>query len=196
MSQGVQDQKSQQTRNRLSLAAAVDSSGFLAEMPCTRCFRQNKVCRIGNKSSRCSECIRAGRSCDGTAVASSLTRLLTQQKKLEVEEVEAEEALFVLQTQLATAVNRLARLRRMKKVLREKSSETFRRGMQELDAEDGVVSVDLQEQRVVGDIQSFGVSGDVDWASLGLGDDFGSLGPLVEDEVPRVEELGEEVQAS
>jgi hypothetical protein len=36
-------------------------------------------------------------------------------------------------------VNRLTRLRRMKRVLKEKSSEAFRRNMQELDKEDGIL---------------------------------------------------------
>jgi hypothetical protein len=37
-------------------------------------------------------------------------------------------------------VNRLARLRRMKRVLKEKNSEAFRRSIQELDKEDGILS--------------------------------------------------------
>jgi hypothetical protein len=134
---------------------------------------------MDEKSSRCAECIRVGRSCDGTFVASSLTRLLTQQRKLEAEEADAEEALFTLQTQLSIAVSRLARLRRMKKVIKEKSSEAFRRGMQELDEEDGVPpSIVDQENFVISDIRSMGVPNDPDWSSLGLGDEFAGLGPL------------------
>jgi hypothetical protein len=37
-------------------------------------------------------------------------------------------------------ISRLTRLRRMKKVLKEKSSEAFRRSMQELDKEDNILS--------------------------------------------------------
>lgn len=180
MSGRIEKPKSRKTQSRLALASAIELSGTATEMPCTRCFRQNLACKMDEKSSRCAECVRVGRSCDGTFVASSLTRLLAQQRKLEAEEADAEEALFLLQTQLSTAVGRLARLRRMKKVVKEKSSEAFRRGMQELDEEDGVSSsiVD-QENFVIGDIQSMGVPNNPDWSSLGLGDEFAELGSLV-----------------
>jgi hypothetical protein len=56
-------------------------------------------------------------------------------------------------------VNRLARLRRMKKVLKEKNSEVFRRGIQELDEEDGVLS--RKTEFVQSDLSSI-LSGSVD----------------------------------
>lgn len=172
------DLKSRQTRARLALAADVESRGSVTEMPCTRCFRNNLACIMSEGSSRCSECIRVARSCDGTFVASSLTKLAQQQKKLEDEEQEAEEALFLIQTQLSTALNRLARLRRMKKVVKEKRSEAFRRGMKELD------EVDAAEQWVQDDLQSLVQvpPDDFDWASVGL--DPSLLAGEIPQEVP------------
>lgn len=102
--------------------------------------------------------------------------ILNQQKKLEAEEEAAGEVLeslhtqiAKLQTELSEAVNRLSRIRRTKKRMKQRSEELVRRGMQELDEEDGVVS----------DLQHMGVPNDVDWSSLGIGREFADLGPLV-----------------
>jgi hypothetical protein len=61
------------TRERKILAAGVDLFGVPADMPCTRCFKRKKECVFGpdGKSSRCSECVSAGKPCDGVLVASS-----------------------------------------------------------------------------------------------------------------------------
>lgn len=103
-------------------------------------------------------------------------RMLDQQKRLEAEEEAAGEALESLQAQLtdlqvklSEAVNRLSRIRRTKSKMKERGSELVRRGMRELDEEDGVVS----------DLQHMGVPNDVDWSSLGVGLDFEDLGPLI-----------------
>lgn len=40
-------------------------------MPCSACHQRKQVCRMGPKSSRCLECVRRGRSCSGTSVASA-----------------------------------------------------------------------------------------------------------------------------
>lgn len=63
--------KSKKTDERIVLAGVVDDTGQSADMPCTFCFRNNKPCRMAGESSRCSECVRRGRSCDGVLVASS-----------------------------------------------------------------------------------------------------------------------------
>ena len=94
---------------------------------------------------------------------------MSEQKRLEQAEADAEEALFVLQTQLQTAVGHLARLRRQKRFLRERVSELFRRGMQsldELEAEDCLL--ESAEAQVVTDVQEFGACDPVDWSSLVL----------------------------
>jgi hypothetical protein len=71
MSGRVEKSKSKKTLSRLALADLVDSVGIDIDMPCTRCFRSNTACRMSDDSSRCSECIRVGRSCDGKYVAST-----------------------------------------------------------------------------------------------------------------------------
>ncbi|KAK4095871.1 hypothetical protein N658DRAFT_502222 [Parathielavia hyrcaniae] len=139
-------------------------------MPCSWCFRRNLACRMAAGSSRCSECVRRGRSCDGSSVASALTKLMSEQKRVEEEEADAEETLFVLQTQLQTAVGRLARLRRQKRFLKERGSELFRRGVQsleELEEEDR--RLEASEARVTADIQSFGIPDpSTDWSAFSL----------------------------
>lgn len=117
-------------------------------------------------SARCTECIEIGLSCNGTFVASLLSRLAAQQKKLEAEEPDADDALVTLQTQLSIALGRLACLRRMKQVIKEKHSEAFRRGMRELDEEDGVSLISHEEQMVVSEMQSLGMPNDMDWSNL------------------------------
>ncbi|KAG7403324.1 hypothetical protein Forpe1208_v016370 [Fusarium oxysporum f. sp. rapae] len=59
-------------------------------------------------SARCSECIRAKKSCDGTRVASSLMNLMKQEKKLENDEDEASEDLLKLHEEMAALQSRLA----------------------------------------------------------------------------------------
>ena len=98
-----------------------------------------------------------------------MTKILSEQKRVEQEEADAEEALFVLQTQLQTAVGRLARLRRQKRVLKERGSELFRRGMQSLDEmEEEDRRIQASEDFVVSDVRSLGVNVPFDWSSLGL----------------------------
>ena len=118
-------------------------------------------------SKRCARCVELGRSCDGTLVASTLSRLSSAHRKLENDEQEAEEALFVLQTQLAAALSRLNRVRRMKRVVKEKRSEAFRRGMKELDDEAAAAppsppSDPFLEEVLQAPVESF------DWSSAGL----------------------------
>lgn len=186
MSGRVPKSRSSKSIQRSALACRISERGFDAEMPCTACFRGKRVCRMSDESSRCLECVRRGRSCDGITVGSScsfcwflvLAFLLTvsvnraskEQKKIEKQIEESEE---VLQEALA----RLSRLRRQRDVLRKKTSELFARGMRELDEEDGVRSQEeaiLQEQQAVGEAQSTAHLDVLDWTSiLGEPDLFG-----------------------
>ena len=90
-----------------------------------------------------------------------MKRVLAQQRKLEAEEEQAGDdflelhKMVELQSQLASAASRLARIRKIRKKTKERSSELLRRGMQELDKEDGVLSVlDDHERWVVSDLQA------------------------------------------
>ena len=54
----------------VDLAEAIALTGVGADMPCSYCFRHDLSCRMAEESSRCSECARRGRSCDGGLVGS------------------------------------------------------------------------------------------------------------------------------
>ena len=93
-----------------------------------------------------------------------VSRNWAEQDRIE-NEISATEAV------LQEALSRLARLRAQKRVLRERSETSFRRGMAALDEEDGVAPVPMsEEQQLVGQVESAGAFGVVDWDSLGLGD--------------------------
>ncbi|EGY14794.1 uncharacterized protein VDAG_06271 [Verticillium dahliae VdLs.17] len=140
-------------------------------MPCTWCFRKGLKCRMSEKSARCGECVKRGRQCDGVLVSSSLERLSKTEKKLEDDEEAAEEALAKLQEDLSHAVNRLRRIRQIKKKVKERSDEAFRRGIQELDEEDSLLpALNAHEYYVESDLAFMGVTSDADWPSLGLGE--------------------------
>ena len=84
-----------------------------------------------------------------------------------------------LQTQLSQAVNRLARIRRIRRQIKNKSHKLFERGMQELDKEDEILpALQSHENWVVDDLQALGVPTEPDWTQFGVGD-FPDLGPLL-----------------
>jgi len=139
---------------RTALADLIKQRGVVSEtMPCSCCFKSNCACRFVPESLRCRECVYVGKSCNGNTVAAScrcsstgscyfllilflVKRLLSKQERLEKEEIDAKEELFLLQTKLQTAVGRLARLHRQKRQAKERSSELFRCSIQLLDKED------------------------------------------------------------
>ncbi|KAF4772774.1 hypothetical protein HER10_EVM0005325 [Colletotrichum scovillei] len=164
-----------------------DRFGSSDVMPCTRCFRAKRPCRMADGAKTCQGCKNLKRSCDGLVVASSLQRLSDQRQEWEEKEEQASDALLDLheklariQSEVAEAAGRLARIRAIRKKVKERHVETFARGMQELEEEDGVLpALDAHERWVVSDLQAAGVSNDADWPSFGIGDEFASLGPLV-----------------
>lgn len=89
---------------------------------------------------------------------------LAEQKRLDEDIEKAEERLNEI-------LSRLARLRRQRRVARERGSELFRRGMREVDDEDGVRSQEeaiIAEQHAVGEAQLAGAFGAIDWDFLGF----------------------------
>ncbi|OHW97239.1 hypothetical protein CSPAE12_04085 [Colletotrichum incanum] len=175
-------------RERLALLEFIEARSVVADMPCTRCFRAKTACRFGEGSSRCRSCIEAKKPCDGVLVASTLQKLNAQQKEWdEKEEAAGEELLRLheelarLQSLMATAAGRLSRIRKTRKLVRERQAETFRRGMQEVDESDALESaLDAHERGMVEELQFMQVPNDVDWSLYGLGDEFSDLGPLVQ----------------
>jgi hypothetical protein len=162
---------------------------------------------MSEDSGRCSECVRSRKACDGTRVASScayyllfsagllahsvfflVTKLVSQEKKLEQDEEDAgedllklHEELAELQTRMAAAAGRLSRLRKTRSKVKERRSEMVRRGLQGLEEEDALLDmVDAHERWVVHDIQAQGIPNDVDWATLGLGDELANASPLID----------------
>jgi hypothetical protein len=63
----VSKTSSVKSAQRASLAAVIAETGSDV-MPCTACFRGKRVCRMSDHSSRCLECVKRGRSCDGVSV--------------------------------------------------------------------------------------------------------------------------------
>ncbi|SCN91155.1 uncharacterized protein FFE2_07218 [Fusarium fujikuroi] len=157
-------------------------------MPYTRYFRAGKSekCFMSADSSRCSECIRAKKSCNGTRIASSLMSLMKQKKKLENDKDQASEDLLklheemaALQTRLAEAAGRLSRIRKIRNRVKEKRSEATRRGLQEVEQQDNLLSMlDAHESALVEDLQVDHIPNDVDWSAFGLGDNFLNASPL------------------
>lgn len=113
---------------------------------------------------------------------------MKQEKKLEVDEDEASDDLLklheemaALQSRLAAAAGRLSRIRKIRARVKEKRSEATRRGLQEVEKEDGILSMlDAHEDAMVRELQMDHVPNDVDWSSLGLGDDFLNASPLLD----------------
>ncbi|KAI8660043.1 hypothetical protein NCS56_01222900 [Fusarium sp. Ph1] len=145
-------------------------------MPCSYCFKHKKECLMAEDLARCSECIRRGRSCDGTRVASSLRKLISQEKKLDEDEEKAgedllklHEELAALQARMAVAAGRLSRIRKTKTKVKERRATEFRRGIRGLDNEDGLSEeLSRREDAISKELQSLNPEG-LDWESLGLG---------------------------
>jgi hypothetical protein len=92
---------------------------------------------------------------------------MESQRQVELDIEKAEEV-------LTETLARLARLRRQKRVLRERGTELFSRGVREVDEVDGVRSQEeaiLAEQQAIGDAQASGAVDMLDWSSI-LGSDL------------------------
>jgi hypothetical protein len=78
MSNRVSKPVSRKTRERLSLAATIEELGFLV-MACSFCKRHGMAdrCKMMDGVTRCKECVRRGRSCDGNGVPLSACELFS-----------------------------------------------------------------------------------------------------------------------
>ena len=70
MSGRIEKRASKKTQERHSLSEYIDHHG-VEIMPCSNCFKKNLVCKVAEKSTKCSECVRRGRPCDGSSVAAA-----------------------------------------------------------------------------------------------------------------------------
>jgi hypothetical protein len=142
-------------------------------------------------TTRCAECVRRGRACDGFLVGDSMGRVAAAIENVEVQEDRAEEDLLVVQAKVLQAqrevtevLARLRRLRKQKQTLRSRHNELFSRGMQELDEQDALERelTGLEEltgpellsleSEAVANARTVGAVDIVDWSSLGLVDSF------------------------
>ncbi|KAG7406544.1 hypothetical protein Forpe1208_v014470 [Fusarium oxysporum f. sp. rapae] len=96
--------------------------------------------------------------------------LMKQEKKLENDEDEASEDLLklyeemaALQSRLALAAGRLSRIRKIRNRIKEKHSEATRRGLQEVDQQDAILSgLDVHEDALLRDLQVDHVPNNID----------------------------------
>ncbi|KAI1305126.1 hypothetical protein F5Y03DRAFT_356576 [Xylaria venustula] len=97
-------------------------------MPCSRCFDRLLTCKMSEGVSRCMECVRAGCSCDGLGVPiNTVNNIVSEHRRLEDEEKQAEQRLLLVQDELKRAqdslqfvLGELARLRAQKQFLKTK----------------------------------------------------------------------------
>lgn len=83
---------------------------------------------------------------------------MSADKRLQEAEEKAQEELDVL-------LNRLMRIRRQRKSLRDRGDELFARGVQSLDEMfDEETDLSVQEQSLAGDAQAMGAVGVTDWS--------------------------------
>ena len=144
-------------------------------VPCSFCEPLSLPCKMAEGVSRCSECVRRGRSCDGSGVTVTAAQTLIREKRrLEREEDEAEGELLRtqqqfdaelsrLQQQLNERVARLARLRRQRKAVISRGQEMIRRGLRSLDE---LEEADRSKSGAAIDVQLSGGVDVLDWNAI------------------------------
>ncbi|KAL2196648.1 hypothetical protein P885DRAFT_37161 [Corynascus similis CBS 632.67] len=162
--------RSSKSSQRAALAAAIDELGYEV-MPCSFCHSRGLRCKMIERSSRCGECVRRGRSCDGSGVpVSSLSRIVDESKRLDREEQDAKEsfrleraALLEAQQCMDESLARLDRIRRQKRLLLTKGRDMVRRGLASLDE---VEEAERQESAASVEAQVNGAFGVVGWNAV------------------------------
>ncbi|KAK2738513.1 hypothetical protein CKAH01_18757 [Colletotrichum kahawae] len=131
-------------------------------MPCTRCFRAKRTCRIAEGAKACQGYKNLKRPCDGLVVTSS--RKFVEEKEEQASDtlLGLHEKLARVQAEVAEAAGRLSRIRAIRKKVKERYVETFSRGMQELEEDDVLPTLDAHESGVVSDLQFQGVENNPD----------------------------------
>jgi hypothetical protein len=160
MSNRVAKPRFTKTEQRSKLAAAIEEFGVVV-MPCSFCHSRKLSCKMMEGVSRCKECVRRGRSCDGSGVpVSSLNRIISESQRLRREEEEAAALLQRLQRESSEALAKLERLRKQRESLVTRGSIMVKRGLQSLDELD---ESERAESEAVVEVQSFGHADVVDW---------------------------------
>ncbi|KAK8024209.1 hypothetical protein PG993_003996 [Apiospora rasikravindrae] len=159
--------KSKKTEQRHNLVALLDEFGFEV-MPCSLCAEKGWRCTMMEGVSRCKECVRRGRSCDGSGLSvSAVSRVVDESRRLRSEEQEASdslrrasEALEKAHREAQEAFARLERIRKQRESLVTRGVEMARRGLRSLDELEAAERV---ESEAAVDAQSLGAFGVVDW---------------------------------
>ncbi|KAL0940156.1 uncharacterized protein CTRU02_206766 [Colletotrichum truncatum] len=131
-------------------------------MPCTRCFRAKRTCRMAEGAKTCQGCRNLKRPCDSLVVASSRESSWQKEEQASDALLDLHEKLARVQAEVAEAAGRLSRIRAIRKKVKERHVETFSRGMQELEEDDVLPALDAHESGVVGDLQFQGVENNPD----------------------------------
>lgn len=155
-------QPSKKTEERHRLIALIDSFG-VEVMPCSFCDTRHLRCQMMEGVSRCKECVRRGRSCDGVFVASSIQKVLAAEERLKLEEEQTEEKLLAAQQALNEAVARLLRIRKQRASLKTRGVDLAKRCASSLD------ELDAQEQteaEATIDAQAGGAMDVIDWSAV------------------------------
>ncbi|KAI0388191.1 hypothetical protein F5Y17DRAFT_453790 [Xylariaceae sp. FL0594] len=116
-------------------------------MPCSRCFKKSLKCVVSSKSSRCSECVRTGVTCDGPELTlERVEKWKSDVQRLNREEEEAEKGLEQAKRDLDEAKRgldeklvRLARIREQQRLLRKRGDDMAARASHAIDEEDGLL---------------------------------------------------------
>ena len=141
--------------------------------PCSFCESRGLSCEISSShSSRCAECVRRGQSqCDALGVSvQQLNHIISQHDKLESQMESAE-------TELATAMAKVNRLRQQKRVWFEKMTRAISRGV---DSVEELEWVEREEAEALAQSAASNVS----TTPPRLSADFESLWDSVYPEVP------------
>jgi hypothetical protein len=164
-------QRTIKLRERMNLVNLIELKGLV--MPsCSYCLRNHRKCIVAEESSsRCSECVRRGCSCDVEGPsAGDLESLLREQQRISQERKET--------------LAKLLRLDRQEDYLRTKGSEMLRRGLKTLDELDEIENKEKEESKrkereeadaataTANDLESdpFAFLQNVPWADLDFGD--------------------------
>ncbi|KAM0367381.1 hypothetical protein ACHAPY_011726 [Fusarium culmorum] len=133
-------------------------------MPCSYCAPRNLKCWAKEGHSKCAQCTRCGRSCDGKGVTLlAADHFVTEKRHLEKEEEIAKNDLLSLQQQVNERLNRLMRLRRQKRQLQERADEMLCRNVETLD---DLEAIENAESFAAVEAQLAGAVGVIDWGEV------------------------------
>ncbi|KAI0388175.1 hypothetical protein F5Y17DRAFT_464060 [Xylariaceae sp. FL0594] len=125
--------------------------------------------------SRCRECIRAGRSCDGNGVSiSSAENIKEELLRLNEEREAAEKRLLRASQESNEAIAALSRLRRQEEFLRKRTASFINRGLQSLEESEEQERTEVEASASAAPPSSTPPSvpplpNDFDWSGVDLG---------------------------